>query len=348
MKSSRKHLKILYLRVRAIALLTQFPALISGCTEEIPDTCSGEPEEIRKEYMFSISKSIDYETVNCLDIFIFNDDAYGRLDSYQRCPIDPEGEYGVTVSSTKGSKRIVMIANSGKGREEWAAINSYEALLQTQASLYEENVAFPTMCGETVFDTGDDFGHIVSLKPFVSEIHLSSIRCDFTGREYQRERLTDVQVYLINVNTGCRLMQEHDFQTLSIANTGDLNRNDLEMFSHPELVFRELDTDIGREIFDTDIRLYCYPNESREETPGTPFTRLVIKGKIGGETWYYPIDINRDSPNGGIGRNCRYAYDLTILRTGSKSPDKPVSDDTIIINCKILPWYERDEEEIIF
>lgn len=348
MESSRKYLNFLYLRIRAITLLTLFPALISACTGHAYDTAMETEPDTMEEHTFTISKSIDYETVKCLDVFVFNDDAYGRLDSYQRCPVDPSGDYRITVASTKGSKRIVMVANSGKGREYWTSINSYEALSQVQASLYEEDIAYPTMYGETVFNTGDDIGHVMTLKPLVSEIHLRSIRCDFTGREYRQEKLTDVQVYLINVNTGCRLLQEYDFLPSSTANTGDLNRNDLDMFSHPELVYKELGADVGREIFDSSIRLYCYPNESREETPGTPFTRLVIKGKIGDETWYYPIEINRDKENGGIGRNCRYAYDLTILRTGSKSPDLPVSDETITINSKISPWYERPEEEIIF
>ena len=359
MESGRKQISLFHYfsRIHAIALLSWFPALISGCTASLLternkdigiETGSCINKEDTCTQSFIISRSIDYETVESLDIFIFEDDAQGRLDSYQQNTIDPKGDYRVAVASTKGKKRIVMIANSHKDRKHWAGIRTYEGLAREKASLYEEDISFPTMYGEAVFSAEDGVERTITLRPLVSEIHLGSIRCDFSGREYEGEKLKDVKVYLTNVNAECRIMQEHGFDVGTTVNTGHLNHMELEKFRHPELIYRPLGTDVGYEIFDTGIRLYSYPNESADETPGSPFTMLVIEGTIKGKTWYYPIAINRDAGNTGIGRNCSYTYNITILRTGSTDPGAAVSAETVLINSQILSWDERNEEEIAF
>lgn len=351
MESSRRHISFFryHQHFRAIiALLSSFPALISGCTAG-GLTCHDDAiKEKTCTQRFSIAEPTDCGSVGNLDIFIFEDDAQGKLDSYQQTPIGTEGKHTVTVASTKGKKRIVMIANSHRERAHWAGIRTYEGLAKEKASLYDEDICFPTMYGETVFTAEDGVERTVTLRPLVSEIRLGSIRCDFSGKEYDGEILKDIKVYLTNVNAECRIMQEHDFTAGTIVNTGSLDMQELDRFRFPELVYRTLGKDVGKETCCTSVKLYCYPNESAYETPGTPFTRLVIEGTIGGRTWYYPIGINRESGNTGIGRNCSYVYNLTILRTGSTDPDAAVSGETVIVNSQIIPWDERNEEEITF
>lgn len=335
-----------FLRIRAYALLFCFPAFAAGCLAVLPsanDVTAGQTALIH-----ATTKSIDYGTVRETDIFVFNDDALGRLESYQRTAVDPEGEYAVDIASAKGRKRVVMIANSNRDRTAWNGIRSYEGLQKATARLQDEDMSFPTMYGETVFTAGDGNPHRITLRPIVSEIHLRTLRCDFSGTEYEYEKMKNVRVYLTNINSECRIMQENVFRPISTVNTGGLSHEDMGTFRHPEIIYAETGTDIGYGIFDSAIRLYCYPNESTEETPGTPFTRLVIEGEICGRTWYYPISINRKDGNCGIGRNCSYIYNITIRRAGSSDPDCPVGAEAITADCQIIPWEERNEEEITF
>ena len=87
---------------------------------------------------------------------------------------------------------------------------------------------------------------------------------------------------------------------------------------------------------------------SEQFGPGTPFTRLVIEGKIQGETFYWPLDINKEDGGYGIGRNERYIYDITITRKGTKDPDSPVRKEDIDINFNVEKWNEKEGCEVIF
>lgn len=288
------------------------------------------------------------ESVSLADIFIFEDNPLGRLDSYRKAKINTSGDCTIPAYSSSGKKKAVIIANHDKDARYWQDIHNYESLMKAISRLQDEDIAHPTMCGETTYITGDNIRHTISLRPFISEIRLRSIRCDFSGTEYEGERMKNIKVYLTNVNTECRILQENGFTPSGLVNAGRLSEEDLSGFRQPELVFKTIDKPVGPKVYEPDIKLYCYPNESTEETLGTPFTRLVIEGEINGETWYYPININRNEGRNGIGRNCRYDFNITILRTGTDSPDKPVCENSIIVGCRPIPWEERNDEELTF
>ena len=84
-----------------------------------------------------------------------------------------------------------------------------------------------------------------------------------------------------------------------------LNPDDIRHFMNPGLVVGKIADMIGMEPSRPEICFLCYPNCAEDEGPGTPFTRLVIEGQIDGDTYYWPIDINRQEDRKGIGRNCR-------------------------------------------
>ena len=126
-------------------------------------------------------------------------------------------------------------------------------------------------------------------------------------------------------------------------------------FKDTGIIYREIDEDIGEDAIYPDIILFCYPNDAGEETAGSPFTRLVIEGRIRGETYWYPITINRGDfgiasggDGRGIGRNMMYSYDITIRRTGTKDPDIPVSLEDVTISCPVEPWEDIDSGTVSF
>ena len=81
---------------------------------------------------------------------------------------------------------------------------------------------------------------------------------------------------------------------------------------------------------------------------GSPFTRLVIEGKIQGETWYWPIDINRDEAGVGIERNSRYVFDIILRSKGTKDPDTPASPEMTEIKFETRKWKEKDGYHVEF
>ena len=81
----------------------------------------------------------------------------------------------------------------------------------------------------------------------------------------------------------------------------------------------------------------------------------MIEGKIQGETWYWPIDINRGwvgSEGGpgvgsgvcpGVESNRRYVFDVTIRGKGTKDPDTPVTAAMAETVLKAQTWKEKEE-----
>ncbi len=347
-------------RVRAIALLIFsccIPAFYTGCSSGKYD-----PEEYCR---YSIR--MDTESVSCgphssagagpdvpirhSDIFIFNDDALKRLDSYQRI----QGSGPVTAASRKGDKIMVIVANSPRTREEWRNVNSFEGFQEEITLLERESRESPVMTSITGITAGSGQTYRADLERLVSEIRINSIRTDFSGREYDGEPLTDVKVFLTNVNASCRMLRSEDFRPELIINPGFLDMDTVSGFRDTGMIYREIEEDIGEDAVYPGISLFCYPNDGAEESAGSPFTRLVIEGKIRGNTYWYPISINRggfgiaSGGNGkGIGRNMCYTYDITIRRAGTKDPDIPVSLEDVTVSCPIEPWKETDNGTVSF
>ena len=151
--------------------------------------------------------------------------------------------------------------------------------------------------------------------------------------EYSGKSLTDVQAYLTNVNGTCQPLRRDGFRPVEILNNGRLRSTDLERLSSPQLlrvaprISRQMGGETTYETFD----LYCYPNDVAQESSGSPFTRLVIQGDIDGQTYYYPIPINRpgfgySAGKEGICSNVNYVMNIHITGPGALSPSEDIPD----------------------
>ena len=187
---------------------------------------------------------------------------------------------------------------------------------------------------------------MIKLERLTSEIVLRSVSCNFSGKPYAGEQITDARVYLTNLNATCSLMPGEEEVMERIINHKGLIAEDLRHFKDSTLIIKHLD-DIGSSVIYPSASLLCYPNTSREESLGTPMTRLVLEGKIQGETWYWPLDINRYGAE-GVGRNCRYVFDVTITGKGTKDPDRPVTREMAEIIFKVEQWNEKEEYSVEF
>ncbi len=346
---SRK--KSLFSHGRAIAELTTLcliPALIFGCSSDSPESQTNVSEEFSE---FRVRLKSDSESeADHTDLFVFNDDELRRIDSYQRV-----SGLDVKAASRVGDKLLVAVSNSTLGTDDWRRISSYDSLMEEISLLSDEDPECPVMTGQTRITAGEDRVYDLKMDRLLSRISVRTLCADFHTTEYDGEPLTDVRIYLTNVNASCAIMKEENFRPEMIVNFSRLDSADLKNFRFSEMLCHEIPYNLTSSAISADISLCCYPNDAPEETYGSPFTRLVIEGRIRGETCYYPITVNREedgvcfgTDGSGIGRNCLYSFDITVCRFGTSDPDTPVRKGDVIVNCTVEPWNEKDSETIIF
>jgi len=336
-----------YIKSLPILGISVFPTSVCSCCKSMAPLADAETAGIYGKANCRISLLSDLHEVSMLDIFIFDDDILQRLDSYQH--VELVDGASAEVASRTGYKKMFVCSNGQWTKEGWMNVNSYRSLDGIRAELSEERMQNPLMTGECDFLAHDRQTVRMELRPLSSEIVLRTLSCDFSGKGYKNEGISDMKVYLININSICRLLQEGMIMPEGIINMGRLDENDMAAMAEPEMICRECPSMKSGDRIKTDIRLRCYPNSSVEESPGSPFTRLVIEGKIKGRTYYWPIDIGRDgrAPE-GIMRNCSYIYDVKITGKGSSDPDFAVRHEDAEISMEVRPWKECKDYVICF
>ena len=203
------------------------------------------------------------------------------------------------------------------------------------------------MMGMTETDTEMPAVPVVELKAMTSEVVLRSVRCDFTGTPYDKEPITEAKVYLTNVNAqsslaGIRSMGQR------FINVGRLDMKEVAMFNESGIIVQDIGTDITEIPIMKEISLLCFHNHGMDEGPGTPYTRLVLEGKIQGETYYWPVAINRTGDGQGIDANTRHVFDFTIRRKGVRDPDTELVINGSETMMEIVQWREKEEYSVAF
>ena len=266
-----------------------------------------------------------------LDVFIYDGDASGNLDSWHSFDVASAGT--VSMTSRTGRKRVVALANMNPDRLTKASTASYEAMRGLKSYLSDEHPDYPVMSGEAIFEAGEGAVVEVLLTPLMSRILLSSVSADLSGTPYEGQKLRNASAYLINVNAACRVLDNDGFVPEMVLNGGGLVASDMSALKKEAMLYRRLG-DIGRSrsYFMNDF--VCYPNDISEEGLGRPFTRFVLQGDIAGKTWYYPVNLNQDGfghslGSYGIGRNVYHVLDLTVTRTGSTDPDVIIGNEEV-------------------
>ena len=340
------HIKfLLVLSVLSLA----FPAMSCGCTPSPEILMDRENDNPPMTIHLKSPTIADRETdigLKSLDVFTFRTEGLKNLDSYQR--FDSLSGSEVRIASGSGERRIFICANSQWQRNDWAVINSIEALDGFKADIENARRMYPLMTGE-VSSSECEAAH-VSLNMLASEIQINSLRCDFSDKGYKGCNISDVMIYLINVNASCGITSEGVTMPERIINSGRFDPYDTGKLREPDMISASLKEDISSRAIYPDIRLRCYPNASIEESPGSPFTKLVIQGILKGVTYYWPIAVGREGndENGtnGIFRNCIYRYDITITGKGSLDPEVCADGKAIDINIETKPWKEKDSYSI--
>ncbi len=338
---------IFYLFRPVLGISFSLSLVLHGCESlPCPDGCF--TETTNHSVKLAVQKPAGGQ-ITSIDALVFNNDRLQRIDCYQRFETDVSQT--INVSSTSGNKLLMACANTGFSLYDWQIIYTPEGLKQMKFELEDEIREFPVMSGLTYFTAGENNTNLspLELRRVSAEIVLSSLSSNFEGRAYEGEKLRNIKVYLTNINVTSPIWDETGIPERYI-NHGRLNLDEIARFREPSLIYQEIEGEVGKDTITPDIRLWCYPNTCRDEGIGTAFTRLVIQADIQGETWYWPIDINRNEGEGGNGvhRNSVYTYDIVIRRKGSADPDTAISTGDIDIKTDIREWKEKDEYSIPF
>ena len=264
----------------------------------------------------------DWWLIRRMDIFAFNDDGIRALDSYSRSY--PYGTPADTVSLASGPKIVVAVANCALPDPLVTGLHCYEDLRGAVAEFTSDHPSYPVMSGEAHFSAGGGATCTVTLEPLMSVVEVQSLECRME-EPWRGQRLSGVRVYLTGVGNRAGLLEQEGFLPTETLNNGGLSEQDLGRLPYSGMVYKYLGN--GRTSGETTrydgASLYCYPNEAEEETFASPYTRLVVEGKIDGRTCYYAFPVNRGRYAGdgtpGIGRNRRYVFNLTITRPGTES-----------------------------
>lgn len=326
-----------------ISILLFLPALFScGDMKEVI------LNEDKMETMICVRSPGETYGGSGIDIFTFESTGAGHLDSYQH--ISSLDGSSIGIRSQKGTKHVFICMNGQRTMHDWSGINSLESLGETYIELKNERRNALCATSEGMIEAGTKSPGRFEMRKIASEIVLNSISCDFTGKAYAGKTITDVKVYLTNVNARCSLTADGAVSPSGIVNAGKADHGDMEEFAEPDLLFQEMEDNIDDTPSDAGLSFICYPNSSQAEGPGTPFTRLVIEGRIDGQTYWWPIVINRgeDAEMPGIHRNSRYVFDIKITRKGASSPDGDIETEAVKAVMNIRPWNEKEEQEEIF
>ena len=280
-----------------------------------------------------------------ISVFIFNSDSLGYLDAFQS--ITNIEDRRIRISSTGGNKKVFVCCNVNLQEDDILNIRTIHDLKKEICMLEDMSRQHPFMVGQIDITAGDTKTIDAILKPLTSEIILRSVSCNFSGTSYEGARITEAKVYLTNVSAQCSLA-DTTRSSQRFINIGMLNMSDVSRFNDPDIVIQNLSGDISVENMRTDISLLCFQNCMKDESLGSPFTRMVLEGRILGETFYWPIAINRTEQGEGISLNTRHVFDLMIRRKGSRDPDEDIFIENSDIVMEVREWKEKLEYSIEF
>ena len=302
--------------------------LLIACT---PQMLPEEPAPVARKTQIYIN-AVGKASLQDLDLLFFQDGPLFRLDAYQH--LERVSGSRVTGTSSTAARKVVILSNYPADTYAWNGIRSLGSLADLPFRLADENPAAPMLYGESAAGT---MGQVI-LRPMLAKITLRSVACEFSERPYAGEKLRDVRAYLTYASQECRPFAPEDPPS-SWLNAGRLDEAGTAALSHPETVLQPLTAALGGRIYPS-AGFYCYPNPSDGSAFGSPVTRLVIEGKLGGTTYYYPIDLP------GLEADVQYRMDVTLTRAGTTDPDTPAVAGSIRLESQVLDWDGRDWEDI--
>ena len=278
-----------------------------------------------------------------LCIFSYNPDNYDYIDSYSRLAY----EDNLRILLTAGRKKIAVLRGIAPSRITPEDFITLETLERFCFKLEEEDPAHPFQSAFAELDARIQTRAEMTLTPLLSRIRLKSLRADFSGQPYEGARVDSIRVYLTHVSCRCSVLAGEKVGAEVFCHQGYFSPEDNARLRHPEMLCHSLDGTLSRTARQTDLSLYCYPNQNGEDGLGSPYTRLVIECRIDGERFYYPLNVGRGALKAegrveGIARGKSYDFDICLRHLGSRDPDTVLETGTVSVLVSVGAWTEKE------
>ncbi len=333
-------------------------------------TKSAQPESTVNEEVCSLSLSFSggagtratgqtaarESMIQNVQVFVFRTGSgadEGLLDACKSAGFDTPLNYdassspysGLKLDCTVGQREIYAIVNADKDYTADGSVLNKESLLSKTIALGDNGPDRLFMLGSVTasLKPGQET-HSVTVRRACAGVVLESVKNEMLAPAYRKSGAFKInKVYLTNVPA--RVNFSMTAAPSSLSETDWYAKMKAE--SKSSLIYDDMGAvvlDYGK-TYNTIHSLYSFPNDCK---PGTAAawspraTRLVIEASYddgnGAHSFYYPITLYNDSTNKGLEANRQYRVNLTILRPGSDSPDKPVEFDAVTGSIYVASW----------
>ena len=260
----------------------------------------------------------DEVEVVSLQVFVFRGDA---LDAYGAVSSSSE----ITLSCTSGDRVAFALVNA----PDLSSISTKTALLGTVSLLSNNSIGSFEMIGSCPVTLPQASTVTIDVNRFVSKISIEKITRSFTSASLAAKSMSIEEIFITNVagdvNYG-----------MSVSPTIWHNKQGYTE-SLPSLTHDAPAASLANGSAYTQTHaFFAYPNGSDDSTAESwspRRTRLVVKVRLGDDTYYYPITLPELEPNKSY-----VIENLTLTRPGSDSPDIPVSFADCTFEVNVLPW----------
>ncbi|MBO4447276.1 MAG: hypothetical protein J5764_04030 [Bacteroidales bacterium] len=277
-----------------IFLLTSVFVLIPGTVFPFLSCERNTPEQVppqKDSLCFRIQLQNELPEDSRADIFIFSDEGIRSLEHHLSCDAAPSMETGYRGDAT--DKLAVCIINSPFPLNE-KAVTRYEILEAMVVRLEDDNPSAPVMSSVKllVAEEGGVYNAIFKPTPLLCRIRVNSINNNIGSYT----RVEDPVLYLQNINSSTEVLRSEGFRP---QETG-LKSSVLT-----------LPADIGAWTVHPEGWFYCYPNDSRESSVGSPSTEIVVEGHVKGKIQRFRVKIP------AFGRGSTIAADIDLGPDGT-------------------------------
>ena len=221
-----------------------------------------------------------------LDLFVYSDTLTHALELHIRCG----DTRTIRMKSSSGGKIVAAIADLQGEFSESALPDRFETMENICMHYADENPDAPMQSGYCHAYTGKRTE--LDISPLLCPIVIKSIRIEGDAP------LENPVLQLTDVNEKALILQNDGFHPASVLKGP-------EGLGYPFMMLRELTYDIGSSPRETDVTLWCYPNEDGTG-PGGPCTSLLVSGNCRTEKRQFRI------PLGAISRGAKICMDIEL------------------------------------
>ena len=289
-----------------------------SCSEKEVELPAHEAEDELVTFSVSVpgleTKSIgdtDEKNVNSLQVIVFNKNGVYEASAYGRGT-------ALSLTCTTGEKRMVALVNCNM--EEGLA--NFDEFAARQLLLKDSGPGDLVMLGDSTLTVVNNKPINLDVEYLSSKIVLESVTLNMYNQQHKQLPFAIKSVFLTNV-AGDRLYVNESEPTTWYHQDRYDKQNTLP-FLYDSLAEGQALAD--GDTYETPHYFYCYPNQTSTKT------RLVIEAEIGGQTYYYPIIVNKVLPNN------QYSYNVVLTRLGVDSPDANLDRSAYTVRITMKDW----------